>query len=122
LIENDPLTIAQPTAAYRSLCVTYDLFLDEIRADLGLHRLKYNSAQFTFSMKCKGCGAALQTGFARCPKCRTLRQEFIGWEHCVTDTEGRCVWSHAATDVKAPDGNYYWAPYFIDLVRDGKFK
>jgi hypothetical protein len=113
LIEYDSSTIPQPTEAEFTLWADYSCFLDDVRQRLGLERLKYRGAEFTFSTKCSNC--------ARCRKCRALRQEFAGWENCVTDTVGSCVWSGSATDVKAPDGNYYWAPYFIDLVRDGKF-
>ena len=78
-------------------------------------------AEFTFTSKCDQCGVSLRKGFARCPACRALRLEFAGWEHCVVDTPGACCLSGATANVLAPDGNYYWAPYFIDLVRAGKF-
>ena len=121
LVGYDSSTTPHPTEAEISLWCTYDLLLDEVRQRLGLERLKYKGAQFTFSTKCGKCGAGLQIGFARCRNCRAIREEFIGWEYCVTDSVGECVLSAAKSDVKAPDGNYYWAPYFIDLVRAGKF-
>lgn len=121
LAEYDASTIPRPIEAEFTLIASYDCFLDDVRQRLGLERLKYKGAQFTFSTKCRNCGAGLQAGFARCKKCRAIRPEFAGWEHCVSDTIGSCVLSGSATDVKAPDSQYYWAPYFIDLVREGKF-
>jgi hypothetical protein len=103
-----------------SIWATHELFLDELRKRLGLERQTYTSAECTFSTHCVACRSRLPTGFARCPNCRAIREEFVGLERYVTDEFGHCCLSGAMSDVKDSDGNYYWAPYFIDRVRAGE--
>ena len=103
-----------------SVWATHELFLDQLRQQLGLERQTYTGAEFTFSQHCAGCGHELRRGFARCGNCGALRIEFAGLDRFVADEAGCCCFSGAETDVLGPDGNYYWAPYFIDRIRDGK--
>lgn len=112
-----PLTLERLSAD----CVwaTHDLFLDDLRQCLGLERQTYTGAEFTFSTHCWQCGTQLQQGFARCPKCRAIREEFFGLERFVADRVGCCCLSGAQSDVRDSDGKYYWAPYFIDRIRAG---
>jgi hypothetical protein len=105
------------TSTAHSVWGTHELFLDELRQRLGLERQTYKGAEFTFSTHCRVCGAKLYRGFARCPKCRDIREEFHGLEQFVADEVGICQLSGATTDVRDSDGLYYWAPYFIDRVR-----
>jgi hypothetical protein len=98
---------------------THELFLDDLRQHLGLERQTYKGAGFTFSTHCRECGAQLHQGFARCPKCRVIREEFRRLERFVADQVGLCCLSAARSDVRDSDGRYYWAPYFIDRVRAG---
>ncbi len=105
-----------------SVWATHELFLDDLRQRFGLERQTYKGAEFTFSNDCKGCGTSLHRGFARCPKCPSVREEFRGLERFVADQVGRCCLSGACSDVRDSDGNYYWAPYFIDRVRTGEIK
>jgi hypothetical protein len=97
----------------------YDLFLDHLRQLLGFPRQKYTSASFTFSTYCRNCLERLYPGFARCPNCRAIRDEFRGLERFVVDQLGQCCLSGAMADVRDLDGSYYWAPYFIDALRAG---
>jgi hypothetical protein len=97
----------------------HQLFLDDLRQRLGLRRQTYTGAEFTFSTYCRQCGARLHPGFARCPMCRAIREEFCGLERYVADQAGCCCLSGALSDVRDSDGQYYWAPYFIDRVRAG---
>jgi hypothetical protein len=103
-----------------SVWATYELWLDDVRQSLGFERQTYKGAEFTFSTICNACGAALAEGFARCRKCRTIREEFRGLERFVAEQPGRCCLSGALCDVQEPNGDYYWAPYFIGRVRAGE--
>ncbi len=113
-----PASSERPSSAD---CVwfTHELFLDDLRQRLGLERQTYTGAEFTFSTHCQECGAPLHQGFARCPRCRAIREEFRGLERFVADRVGLCCLSAARSDVQDSDGRYYWAPYFIDRVRAG---
>jgi hypothetical protein len=108
----------QPSTA-DCVWATHELFLDDLRQRLGLPRQTYTGAEFRFSTHCRGCGAHLHQGFARCPKCQAIREEFLGLERFVADRVGSCCLSGALSDVRDSDGRYYWAPYFIDRVRAG---
>ena len=112
----NPATSERPMSA---ACVwaTHEVFLDDVRQRLGLPRQTYTSSEFTFSTHCRECGAELHKGFARCRNCRAIRAEFRGLERFVADSVGCCCLSGSETDVRDSDGNYYWAPYFIDRVR-----
>jgi hypothetical protein len=85
-----------------------------------LERQTYTGAEFTFSTHCRACGAPLHPGFARCPRCGAIREEFVGLEGFVADRPGCCCLSGALSDVRDADGRYYWAPYFIDRLRAGE--
>jgi hypothetical protein len=111
---------SEQPAAQTSVWATYELFVDDLRQHLGLERQTYTGAQFTFSRTCGKCTKEFDIGLARCPHCGTIRGEFAGMEQFVTDHTGFCYLSGAKTDVRGPDGEYYWAPYFIDRVRTGK--
>jgi hypothetical protein len=102
------------------VCATHELFLDDLRQRLGLERQTYTGAEFTFSTHCRACGAPLHPGFARCPRCGAIREEFVGLERFVADRPGCCWLSGALSDVRDVDGRYYWAPYFIDRLRSGE--
>jgi hypothetical protein len=69
---------------------------------------------------CPKCGK--QTcGFARCKTagCGWLRQEFQGLERLVVEEIGYCVQSDSRTDVRLPNGDYLWPPYFFDFLQGG---
>lgn len=67
--------------------------------------------------ECPKCGRE-NLGFARCqtPGCRELRKEFCGRESVVVDEIGPCVLSGARADVRLPNGDYLWAPYFLAFL------
>lgn len=121
LAQRDRSTVTESPDSERSLCVGYDIFLDHTRHHLGLPRVKYTGAEFAFSKHCPQCGQKFRFGFARCAECNAVRVEFIGFEQFVSDVAGHCALSGSPTDVKAPNGKYYYAPYFIDMVHEGKF-
>ena len=73
----------------------------------------------TLRSECEKCKAPLYEGFARCPSCGALREEFKGFENAVVLQKGPCWLSGAPTDVRLPNGDYFWAPYFIEYVEDG---
>jgi len=70
--------------------------------------------------ECPKCGRH-NWGFARCqtPGCGALRREFCGREQVVVGEPGRCVLSGALTDVRLPNGDYLWAPYFLGFMQAG---
>ena len=70
--------------------------------------------------ECPKCGRQ-NWGFARCqtPGCGELRSEFRGREGVVVRDLGRCVLSGSWSDVRLPNGDYLWAPYFLVYVDDG---
>jgi hypothetical protein len=103
-----------------SVWLNHELFLDDLRKRLGLGRQTYQSAERTFSDECSVCGGPLYPGFARCSICRAIRKEFKGLERFVVDKPGPCCRSGAPGDVRDQNGNYYWAPYFIDMVNAGE--
>lgn len=72
------------------------------------------------SFECPKCGR-LNAGFARCQTsgCGELRREFHGREAVVVEQIGPCVMSGAKTDVRLPNGDYLWAPYFLQYVEKG---
>ena len=109
-----------PASSANPVWGTHELFLDDLRQHLGLERQTYKRAEFTFSTNCKACGACLHQGLARCPQCRAIRIEFDGLEQFVSDQLGCCCLSGAVSDVRDENGNYYWAPYFIDRIRAGE--
>lgn len=109
----------RPSSSADCVWATHELFLDDLRQLLGLERQTYRGAEFSFSTHCELCKEPLHDGFARCPKCRAIRKEFRGLEQFVTVQMGRCCLSGALSDVRDSDGNYYWAPYFIDRVQVG---
>jgi GNAT superfamily N-acetyltransferase len=120
LAKHDPSTAKQSPDSVHTLSADYGITLDDVRQHLGLGRLKYTDAESTLSKYCPACGEQFGQ-FARCTRCNTVRNEFIGLEHCISDIQGACDLSGSISDVKAPDGRYYYAPYFIDMVRGGKF-
>lgn len=69
---------------------------------------------------CPKCGRQ-NFGFARCqtPGCGEWRADFRGREGVVVGQIGRCVLSGALTDVRLPNGDYLWAPYFLDFLQAG---
>ncbi len=69
---------------------------------------------------CPKCGRP-SLGFARCrtPGCGGLREGFRGRESVVVEETGRCVISGAWTDVRLPNGDYLWAPYFLAFLQWG---
>jgi hypothetical protein len=71
--------------------------------------------------RCRRCGAALYQGFARCqnPECRAIREEFQDYGSVVVDQVTACIFSGAPTDVQLPNGDSFWAPYFLDMVAEG---
>jgi hypothetical protein len=81
----------------------------------------HKSFEFTLTKACVGCGDPLPLGLARCrnPGCLMLRPEFVPHAKVVGDVQGRCLWSKARTDVRLPNGDYLWAPYFLDAYRAG---
>ncbi|VTR98305.1 unnamed protein product [Gemmata massiliana] len=119
LIQRGTLAASTGPSSIDSVWATHELFLDDLRQRLGLERQTYTGAEFTFSTHCRECEAVLHQGFARCPKCRAIREEFRGLEQFVADRVGCCCLSGARSDVRDSDGSYYWAPYFIDRVRAG---
>ncbi len=60
-------------------------------------------------------------GFARCQNssCGAIREEFKNFEHLVVLEKGHCLLSGAPTDVRLPNGDYFWAPYFLDYLERG---
>jgi hypothetical protein len=120
-IRREPVPKPELTKSQATLLGDYRMFIDIIRERVGLERLTYKSAQFTMSPTCPSCGSRLKMGFASCPNCRAVRPEFKGLERYVSEETGFCALSAAATDVKGPDGKYYWAPYFLDMIRAWKF-
>lgn len=120
LLGTNVSTAEEPIDSKRTFWPGYDVIVDEIRQYLGLGRVKYTGAESTLSRYCPKCGERFK-GFARCAKCKTVRNEFIGLEHCISDIQGVCAFSGGPTDVKAPDGKYYYLTDFIDMVRTGKF-
>ena len=60
-------------------------------------------------------------GFAQChnPSCFEIRKEFEGYKHLITPQFGRCVISGAETDLELPNGDYLWAPYFLQYMETG---
>src|SRR2546430_1226798 len=72
------------------------------------------------SFVCPKCGR-LNAGFARCqtPGCGELWSELRGREAVVVEQFSHCVLSDALTDVKLPNGDYLWAPYFLDMLSNG---
>jgi hypothetical protein len=70
--------------------------------------------------ECHKCGRH-NFGVARCqsPGCGVLRKEFCGREAVVVEEVGRCVLSGALTDVRLPNGDYVWAPYFLGFLHAG---
>lgn len=119
LVRHIPVS-SEKLSAVDSVWGTHELFLDDLRQNLGLERQTYTGAEFTFSEECAACGGNLHQGFARCPNCRAIREEFRGLERFVADQPGICCLSAAVSDVRDADGQYYWAPYFIDRVRAGE--
>ena len=67
---------------------------------------------------CPKCGRR-NSGFARCqtPGCHGLRKEFQGHESVVVKEIGHCVLSGALTDLRLPNGDYLWAPYFLGFMK-----
>jgi hypothetical protein len=120
LVRRDTAMNSEPLGSADSVWATHELFLDDLRQHLGLERQTYKGAEFTFSTQCAACGSQLHRGFARCPTCRAIREEFCGLEHFVADRVGCCCLSGALSDVRDSDGRYYWAPYFIDRLRVGE--
>lgn len=79
------------------------------------------SYEFTLLKECSHCGSPLSIGLARCrePRCGKLRPEFEQHAAVVSERPGRCMWKSDLTDVRLPDGQYLWAPYFLDALRAG---
>jgi hypothetical protein len=79
------------------------------------------SYEFTMSRECSHCGDLFSIGFARCdnPACCKIRPEFAKHEKVVAKDRGTCIWSGRNTDVRLPNGDWLWAPYFLDALRAG---
>ena len=67
---------------------------------------------------CYECHSALRPDFARCP-CGTLREAFKGTASIVALEPGHCVLSGALTDVRLLNGDYIYAPYFLEYRDKG---
>lgn len=80
--------------------------------------MKANDIQEFFI--CPKCGRR-NGGFARCqtPGCGELRMEFRGRESVIVEEIGPCALSGARTDVRLPNGDYLWAPYFLSFLQAG---
>ena len=76
------------------------------------------SVEESLSATCHACGSTIYAGYARCenPKCGSLRKEFEDYPDVVVVERGYCVLSGALSDVRLPNGDYLWAPYFLDFV------
>ena len=77
------------------------------------------SAEETLSTCCERCHATLYLGLARCRSCGALRPEFEPHASVVSERVGACCLSGAECDVCLPNGEYLWAPYFLDMVAEG---
>jgi hypothetical protein len=53
------------------------------------------------------------------PGCGELRSEFRGRESLIVEEFGACNLSGARTDVRLPNGDYLWAPYFLRFLQTG---
>ena len=77
------------------------------------------SAEETLSPVCPYCDGQIGRGMARCKVCRTVRPEFVAHQKVVSERLGCCTLSAAITDVCLPNGDYLWAPYFLDCLAAG---
>lgn len=79
------------------------------------------SYEFTLVRECAYCGERFSIGYARCenPDCGKIRPELAKHETVVMGNRGICVWSGRNTDVRLPNGDWLWAPYFLDALRAG---
>jgi len=79
------------------------------------------SYEFSLVRECAHCGERFSIGYARCenPACGKIRPELTKHEVVVMDNRGICVWSGRNTDVRLPNGDWLWAPYFLDALRAG---
>ena len=79
------------------------------------------SYEFTLIRECAYCGERFSIGYARCenPACAKIRPEFAEYDKVVMKKKGICVWSGRKTDVKLSNGDWLWAPYFLDAFRAG---
>lgn len=77
------------------------------------------SAEETLPGYCERCHATLYFGLARCRSCGALRPEFEPHLSVVAEKIGACSLSGATSDVCLPNGEYLWAPYFLDMVAKG---
>jgi hypothetical protein len=79
------------------------------------------SGQITLPTHCGKCGTSLYEGFARCqnPACGAIREQFKDFERLIVPEKGHCLLSGAPADIRLPNGDYFWAPYFIDYLERG---
>jgi hypothetical protein len=77
------------------------------------------SAEETLSPVCPGCGGQIGRGMARCKACGAVRPEFAAHWAVVSERRGCCTLSGAITDVRLPNGDFLWAPYFLDCLAAG---
>src|SRR5262245_23812882 len=77
------------------------------------------SAEETLSPVCSACGRHIGRGVARCRACGAIRLEFVAHSAVVSERLGCCTLSAAIADVRLPNGDYLWAPYFLDCLAAG---
>jgi len=79
------------------------------------------SYEFTLVRECVHCGERFSIGYARCenPGCGRIRPELEKHGKVVMEGRGICVWSGRNTDIMLPNGDWLWAPYFLDAMRAG---
>jgi hypothetical protein len=77
------------------------------------------SAEETLAPVCPACSGHIGRGMARCKACGAVRPEFAAHPAVVSDRWGFCTLSGAVTDVRLPNGDFLWAPYFLDCLAAG---